>query len=161
MIINFKLIIAYTREQLNEAIQARNDQLKKCFGLCPIITILVVAKSLAIRLAIASGIGALTGLALSYVSLSPLIAGGIIGLARSLVSFMVVACYGFKIPVSSEEIEEDMSEEHKRILREYSNSTEHKVKTCIDCITDIAVSFDANYGLADEERVGNGRFFAL
>ncbi|WCR57551.1 hypothetical protein [Wolbachia endosymbiont of Ctenocephalides felis wCfeJ] len=102
--------MGYTRKQLNEAIQARNDQLKKRFKSRPVTAILVQAAGLGITIGITAGIGVIVGLALSYISLSPIIVGGIIGLSVPLISLIINACSDFK--TSEEAIE------HKRILRE-------------------------------------------
>ncbi|WCR58324.1 hypothetical protein [Wolbachia endosymbiont of Ctenocephalides felis wCfeJ] len=139
--------MAYTREQLNEAIQAKNGFVKECFELGPaMVFMLVLSLGTAVGTVtgIAAGIGTLTGLALSYVNLSPFIAGGIIGSVIPLVLFVIDACYSFRPWLSNKEV---MSSKHQQILTEYYNSTEYKVKSCVRHIANIAVSFGIGAGL--------------
>ncbi|MDG7057203.1 MAG: hypothetical protein LKM43_03585 [Wolbachia endosymbiont of Penenirmus auritus] len=126
--------MACTREQLNEAIQAKNNHPAKHSRMA----ITVSAVLLLLKTGVSSGIGALVGWGLSYVSLSPLVAGGIIGSAISLICFVSGVCCGF---YGFSPDEEDISEEHKRILKEYKNSLERRTKIFIQCIVEIIVSF--------------------
>lgn len=134
--------MGYTRTQLKQVMQAERDLVKKNFKLNPVAVILGGIAILGVAVGISAVIGALAGLALSAISLPPLIAGGIIGSAILLVSIINKACCGFQITT-----ETDMSEEHKRVLREYNNSTECKVKNYVNIITNIGVFFGIGAGL--------------
>ncbi|WP_353284524.1 hypothetical protein [Wolbachia endosymbiont (group A) of Lasioglossum fulvicorne] len=115
--------MSYTRTQLKQIEQAELDLVKETFKLNPVVMILAGIAILGVEVGISAGIGALAGLALSFISLPPLIAGGIIGSAILLVCTIITACCGFQTT-----FETVMSEEHKRVLREYRNSTEYKIK---------------------------------
>ncbi|MFT4313687.1 MAG: hypothetical protein AB3P11_00970 [Wolbachia pipientis] len=136
--------MSYTREQLKEARQAKSN-LEKNIG-----SKLELAAGAIMILTIALGmgavIGALAGLALSYVNLPPLIAGGIIGSAILLVCYVISACSCSKT-ANLNDIPEGMSKEHEQILREYSNSAEYKIKNYAHTISSIGVSFGVGAGL--------------
>ncbi|MFP3026995.1 MAG: hypothetical protein ACEY3L_12440 [Wolbachia sp.] len=80
--------MSYTREQLKEARQAKSSLEKKFESKLE----LAITIALALALGMAAVTGALAGLALSYVNLPPLIAGGIIGSAMLLVCCVISAC---------------------------------------------------------------------
>ncbi|QUI59993.1 hypothetical protein JKF54_03420 [Wolbachia endosymbiont of Spodoptera picta] len=126
--------MSYTREQLKEARQAKSSLEKK------------FESKLALALGVAAVTGALAGLALSYVNLPPLIAGGIIGSAMLLVCCVISAC-SFSKTTNLNDIPESMSEENKQILREYSNSAEYKIKNYAHTISSIGVFFGVGAGL--------------
>ncbi|WP_264336425.1 hypothetical protein [Wolbachia endosymbiont (group B) of Chorthippus brunneus] len=104
------------------------------------------ATILTLTLGMAAGTGALAGLALSYVNLPPLIAGGIIGSAMLLVCCVISAC-SFSKTTNLNDIPEGMSERYEQILREYSNSAEYKIKNYAHTISSIGVSFGVGAGL--------------
>lgn len=135
--------MGYTRTQLK---QAKSDQIKEFFKSYPLAMILGGIAILGVAPGISAVIGALAGLALSFISLPPLIAGGIIGSAVVLISLIINSCRSQKT-TSLNDISEDMSEEHKQILKEYSNSTECKVKNYVNIITNIGVFFGIGAGL--------------
>ncbi|WP_250295128.1 hypothetical protein [Wolbachia endosymbiont of Oedothorax gibbosus] len=137
--------MSYTRTQLKQALQAKSDPTEE-FKPHPVAMTLTLAALLGIMAGISAGAGALAGLALSFISLPPLIAGGIIGSAVILISLIIDSCRSQKT-TSLNDISEDMSEEHKRVLREYYNSTECKVKNYVNIITNIGVSFGIGAGL--------------
>ncbi|WP_343289413.1 hypothetical protein [Wolbachia endosymbiont of Encarsia formosa] len=124
--------MSYTREQLKEARQAKSN-LEKNIG-----SKLELAAG-TIALGMGAVTGALAGLALSYVNLPPLIAGGIIGSAMLLVG-LIKACF-FSKTTNLNDIPEGMSKEHEQILREYSNSAEYKIKNYANTISSIGVFF--------------------
>ncbi|WP_264337748.1 AI-2E family transporter [Wolbachia endosymbiont (group B) of Dolichovespula media] len=128
--------MSYTREQLKEARQAKSSLEKKFES----------KLALALALGVAAVTGALAGLALSYVNLPPLIAGGIIGSAMLLVCCVISAC-SFSKTTNLNDIPESMSEENKQILREYSNSAEYKIKNYAHTISSIGVFFGVGAGL--------------
>ncbi|URG41063.1 hypothetical protein [Wolbachia endosymbiont of Ostrinia scapulalis] len=132
--------MSYTREQLKEARQAKSSLEKKFESK------LELAIAIALALGVAAVTGALAGLALSYVNLPPLIAGGIIGSAMLLVCCVISAC-SFSKTTNLNDIPESMSEENKQILREYSNSAEYKIKNYAHTISSIGVFFGVGAGL--------------
>ncbi|WP_250126906.1 AI-2E family transporter [Wolbachia endosymbiont of Ostrinia furnacalis] len=134
--------MSYTREQLKEARQAKSSLEKKFESKLE----LAIAIALALALGVAAVTGALAGLALSYVNLPPLIAGGIIGSAMLLVCCVISAC-SFSKTTNLNDIPESMSEENKQILREYSNSAEYKIKNYAHTISSIGVFFGVGAGL--------------
>ncbi|BET35612.1 hypothetical protein [Wolbachia pipientis] len=134
--------MSYTREQLKEARQAKSSLEKKFESKLE----LAIAIAIALALGVAAVTGALAGLALSYVNLPPLIAGGIIGSAMLLVCCVISAC-SFSKTTNLNDIPESMSEENKQILREYSNSAEYKIKNYAHTISSIGVFFGVGAGL--------------
>ncbi len=130
--------MSYTREQLKEARQAKSSLEKKFESKLEL--------AIALALGVAAVTGALAGLALSYVNLPPLIAGGIIGSAMLLVCCVISAC-SFSKTTNLNDIPESMSEENKQILREYSNSAEYKIKNYAHTISSIGVFFGVGAGL--------------
>ncbi|WP_375604113.1 hypothetical protein NOX90_00190 [Wolbachia endosymbiont of Anurida maritima] len=134
--------MGYTKTQLKQAMQAKRDLVKEFFKSHPLAMILRGIAILGVAAGISAGIGALASLALSAISLPPLIAGGIIGSAVLLVSIITKLCCDFQITT-----ETDMSEEHKRVLREYYNSTEYKVGYYVKDIISIGVAFGIGAGL--------------
>lgn len=131
--------MSYTREQLKEARKAKSNLEKKFESKLELAITIVLA------LGKAAVTGALAGLALSYVNLPPLIAGGIIGSAMLLVG-LIKACF-FSKTTNLNYIPKGMSEKHEQILREYSNSTEYKIKNYAHTISSIGVSFGVGAGL--------------
>ncbi|WP_265027643.1 hypothetical protein [Wolbachia endosymbiont (group B) of Chorthippus parallelus] len=135
--------MSYTREQLKEAMQAKSNLEKKIESK---LELAAGATILTLTLGMAAGTGALAGLALSYVNLPPLIAGGIIGSAMLLVCCVISAC-SFSKTTNLNDIPEGMSERYEQILREYSNSAEYKIKNYAHTISSIGVSFGVGAGL--------------
>ncbi|WP_265017898.1 MULTISPECIES: hypothetical protein [unclassified Wolbachia] len=88
--------MSYTREQLKEARQAKSNLEKKFESKLELAAGTIVI--LTIALGMGAVTGALAGLALSYVNLPPLIAGGIIGSAMLLVG-LIKACFFSKTTV--------------------------------------------------------------
>ncbi|WP_353280766.1 hypothetical protein [Wolbachia endosymbiont (group B) of Cyclophora punctaria] len=136
--------MSYTREQLKEARQAKSSLEKKFESKLELA--IAIALAIALALGVAAVTGALAGLALSYVNLPPLIAGGIIGSAMLLVCCVISAC-SFSKTTNLNDIPESMSEENKQILREYSNSAEYKIKNYAHTISSIGVFFGVGAGL--------------
>ncbi|BET33090.1 MULTISPECIES: hypothetical protein [Wolbachia] len=135
--------MSYTREQLKEARQAKSNLEKKFESKLELAAGTIVI--LTIALGMGAVTGALAGLALSYVNLPPLIAGGIIGSAMLLVG-LIKACF-FSKTTNLNDIPEGMSKEHEQILREYSNSAEYKIKNYANTISIIGVFFGVGAGL--------------
>ncbi len=136
--------MGYTRIQLKQAMQAKSNLEKKIGSKLELAAGTIVI--LTIALGMGAVTGALAGLALSYVNLPPLIAGGIIGSAMLLVCCVISAC-SFSKTTNLNDIPEGMSEEHEQILREYSNSAEYKIKNYAHTISSIGVSFGVGAGL--------------
>ncbi|OAB82029.1 hypothetical protein WSTR_03035 [Wolbachia endosymbiont of Laodelphax striatellus] len=138
--------MSYTREQLKEAMQAKSNLEKKIESKLELgLVILTRVVAVTLILGMAAVTGSLAGLALSYVNLPPLIAGGIIGSAMLLVG-LIKACF-FSKTTNLNDIPEGMSKEHEQILREYSNSAEYKIKNYAHTISSIGVSFGVGAGL--------------
>ncbi|WP_353280334.1 hypothetical protein [Wolbachia endosymbiont (group B) of Silvanus unidentatus] len=138
--------MGYTRTQLKQARQAKSNLEKKIESKLELgLVILTGGVVVTLILGMAAGTGALAGLALSYVNLPPLIAGGIIGSAMLLVG-LIKACF-FSKTTNLNYIPKGMSEKHEQILREYSNSTEYKIKNYAHTISSIGVSFGVGAGL--------------
>lgn len=137
--------MGYTRTQLKQAKQAKSNLEKKIESKLE-LAIAGTIITIALALGMAAVTGTLAGLALSYVNLPPLIAGGIIGSAMLLVSCVISAC-SFSKTTNLNDIPEGMSEEHKQILREYSNSAEYKIKNYAHTISSIGVYFGVGAGL--------------
>ncbi|MFP3024111.1 MAG: hypothetical protein ACEY3K_15020 [Wolbachia sp.] len=139
--------MSYTRTQLKQARQAKSNLEKKIESKLELaISGTIITLTIALALGMAAVTGTLAGLALSYVNLPPLIAGGIIGSAMLLVCCVISAC-SFSKTTNLNDIPEGMSEEHEQILREYSNSAEYKIKNYAHTISRIGVSFGVGAGL--------------
>ncbi|MHC3898400.1 UNVERIFIED_CONTAM: hypothetical protein LBW93_05895 [Wolbachia endosymbiont of Nasonia longicornis] len=139
--------MGYTRTQLKQARQAKSNLEKKIESKLELaIAGTIITLTIALALGMAAVTGTLAGLALSYVNLPPLIAGGIIGSAMLLVCCVISACSCSKT-TNLNDIPEGMSEEHEQILREYSNSAEYKIKNYARTISSIGVSFGVGAGL--------------
>lgn len=139
--------MSYTREELKEARQAKSNLEKKIESKLELgLVILTGVVGVTLILGMAAGTGALAGLALSYVNLPPLIAGGIIGSTMLLVCCVISAC-SFSKTTNLNDIPEGMSERYEQILREYSNSAEYKIKNYAHTISSIGVSFGVGAGL--------------
>lgn len=133
--------MSYTRKQLKEAVQARNDLLKE--NLKNPSAALKIVVTIVILVSMAVAIGALAGFALSS-DCPPLIADCIIGVAiPSILVLTYACCYSCReIPPP-----EEMSEEHKQVLREYNGSTEYKIKNSVNVINITGAFFGIGAGL--------------